>query len=172
MAQFHFGQIESTFAQFTCFFNCTQRHMIELSDIRVISLFSLLICDTNVMSLFSKSHKHCIHKWTSNKAVSAGVQLNWRTEELNLDPCVAFFSTLEQLVNISLDKNGLFCVFLEVRFLKKHHECCLVLCLKLLCRFCSSSGDQRQIAKWQMFPKRFPKQSLSAMAFTNRSSRS
>lgn len=143
MAKFHFGQIESSFAQFALFFICTQRHMIELSDIRVIALFSLLICDTNVMSLFSKSHKHCIHKWTSNKAVSAGVQLNWRTEELNLDSCVAFFSTLEQLVNISQDKNCLLCVFLEVKFQKQHHECCLVLCIKsAVRRFCASSGDQ------------------------------
>lgn len=84
--------------------------MIELSDIRVISLFGLLICHKNVMSLFSKSHKRCIHKWTSNKAESAGVQLNWRTEKLNLDPCVAFCSTVEQLVNSSQKRNSLFCI--------------------------------------------------------------
>jgi len=131
--------------------------MIELSDIRVISLFSLLICDTNVMSLFSKSHKRCIHKWTSNKAVSAGVQLNWRTEELNLDSCVAFFSTLEQLVNISPDKNCLFSVFFGAQIPKATSW--MLSCIVFeatVWRFCASSGGEWN-CRLQLFLKRFPK---------------
>lgn len=119
-----------------------KRRVIELSVIRVFTLFRLLNCDTNVMSLFSKSHKHCIHKWTNNKAVTAGVQ---RISTWN--PCVAFFSTLEWLAKICWDKiKGFTESFSEVRFLNgihntPHHDCFHVF-KAAVCHFLVTNGNK------------------------------